>query len=243
MSLSKEELDKTAQEYHQQDILEDKHIEGACQEYSFDWVFGHIDSSDKVLEMGYGDGLFSKALQDRKINFSLLEGAASLVQSAKSLYPQISVYHELFEEFAPSEKFDLILATHVLEHVDDPVALLQRMKSWIQPNGRILIIVPNQESIHRRLAVIMGLQPQLDTLGKRDLLVGHQRVYSLQTLEEDLTQAGFQVMDRTGFFLKTLPNSMMKEYSPELIQALNVISSELPPQWLANIGVLATLTT
>ena len=89
----------------------------------------------------------------------------------------------------------------------------------------------------------MGLQPQLDTLGKRDLLVGHQRVYSLQTLEEDLNHAGFQVINRTGFFLKTLPNSMMKEYSPELIQALNVISSEIPPQWLANIGVLATLTT
>lgn len=243
MSISKEELNTIAQSYHQQDVLEDKHIEGACQEYSFHWVFAHIKQSDKVLEMGYGDGLFSAALHQRKIQFDLLEGAETLVREAQSKYPSISVYHDLFETFTPIKKYDVVLATHVLEHVDDPINLLKHIRTWLNPDGKIIVIVPNKESIHRRLAVRMGLQPALDTLGQRDLLVGHQRVYSLGTLQSDLESAGYQVESKTGFFLKTLPNSMMKDYSPELIQALNDISEEIPAEWLANIGILARMSS
>lgn len=243
MSISKEELNTIAQTYHQQDILEDKHIEGACQEYSFHWVFNHILPSNRVLEMGYGDGLFSAALHQRKIQFALIEGAETLVQEAQSRYPDVSVYHDLFESFTPIEKYDIVLATHVLEHVDDPIALLKHIRTWLNPGGKIIVIVPNKESIHRRLAVRMGLQAKLDTLGQRDLLVGHQRVYSLSTLQSDLESAGFRVEDKTGFFLKTLPNSMMKEYSPELIKALNEISEEMPAEWLANIGILARISS
>ena len=92
------------------------------------------------------------------------------------------------------------------------------------------------------LAVIMGLQPELDTLGARDRLVGHQRVYSLKTLEEDVLKAGLEVTETNGFFLKVLPNSMMLQYSNELISALNNISPSLPKNILANIGLVAQNT-
>jgi len=48
---------------------------------------------------------------------------------------------------------------HVLEHVDDPVAVLRLVKSWLKPGGRVLAAVPNARSIHRQAAVIMGLLP------------------------------------------------------------------------------------
>ena len=241
MSVTREELDKTAQEYHLQDVLEDKHIEGACQEYSFTWVFDRLKPHQHVLEMGYGDGLFSAALHNRNISFSIVEGALSLVQEVQKRYPEVKIYHELFEAFTPAEQYDVILATHVLEHVDEPVTLLKSMKAWLKPGGKIIVIVPNKDSIHRRLAVKMGLQPRLDTLGQRDLLVGHQRVYGLDTLRQDLEEAGYCVNQQTGFFLKVLPNSMMKGYSPELIKALNEISEDLAPDLLANIGVEASI--
>jgi 2-polyprenyl-3-methyl-5-hydroxy-6-metoxy-1,4-benzoquinol methylase len=156
MSVTREELDKTAQEYHLQDVLEDKHIEGACQEYSFTWVFDRLKPHQHVLEMGYGDGLFSAALHNRNISFSIVEGALSLVQEVQKRYPEVKIYHELFEAFTPAEQYDVILATHVLEHVDEPVALLKSMKAWLKPGGKIIVIVPNKDSIHRRLAVKMG---------------------------------------------------------------------------------------
>jgi hypothetical protein len=104
-----------------------------------------------------------------------------------------------------------------------------------------VVVVPNRDSLHRQLAVAMGLQPALDTLSARDHLVGHQRVYDFLTLEQHLRGAGFEVIERRGFFLKTLPNGMMLDHSPALIRALNTVGDSLPPHLMANIAVRALL--
>jgi hypothetical protein len=84
----------------------------------------------------------------------------------------------------------------------------------------------------------MNLQKKLDSLSSRDLLVGHQRVYSFNTLTSDIEKAGLQILEKKGFFLKVLPNSMMLDYSKDLINALNTISEKIPDHLLANIGVI-----
>ncbi|HZF81622.1 MAG TPA: hypothetical protein VEZ89_17730, partial [Rubrivivax sp.] len=60
-------------------------------------------------------------------------------------------------------------------------------------------------------------------------------------LEEHLRAAGFEPIERRGFFLKTLPNSMMLDHSPELIWALNHIGDELPVEMQANLAVRARI--
>jgi 2-polyprenyl-3-methyl-5-hydroxy-6-metoxy-1,4-benzoquinol methylase len=242
MSVTKDELNKIAEEYHSQDLMQDKFIEDECQFYTYNWVFSHLAGYQTVLEMGYGEGNFTHELVARGFKPTVIDGSGLLLEKAKEMYGEkIETGHALFEEYAPEKKFDCVLATHVLEHVDDPVALLLEMKKWIHDKGKIIIIVPNKESIHRQLAVLMKLQPELDTLGARDKLVGHQRVYSLDTLEKDVQAAGLKVSETAGFFLKTLPNSMMLQYSPELIKALNEISPLLPKNLMANIGLIAQI--
>lgn len=241
MGTTKEELNRIAKEYHDKDVLNDKFIEDECQFYTYNWVFEKIKDCKTVLEMGFGEGNFTDELIKKGFKPTVLDGSNTLLEKAKRIYGnKIEIAHDLFEEFTPKRKFDCILCTHVLEHVDTPVQLLKNMQNWITKNGIIIIIVPNKESIHRQLAVLMGLQPQLDTLGDRDKLVGHQRVYSLDTLTRDIIEAGFKISDTNGFFLKALPNSMMLSYSKELINAMNEISPILPKHLLANIGVIAT---
>ena len=83
----------------------------------------------------------------------------------------------------------------------------------------------------------MGLQPTLDTLSARDHLVGHRRVYGLDTLRADLAGAGFRVDDEFGYFLKTraqlddarLPRPAARGAERDLRRA--------PAPLLANIGI------
>jgi len=240
MPTTKQDLDKIANDYHSSDAMQDKHIEDICQWHTYDWVLKHIGRSRSILEMGYGEGNFTAVLSKLRRRLTVLEGSPLLVEKARAIYGQrVQFECALFEEFWPKESFDVIVATHVLEHVDDPVALLRLMKTWLKPSGRIIIIVPNSESIHRRLAVMMKLQPKLDTLGARDHLVGHQRVYSMAALRRDVRRAGCRPVAEEGFFLKVLPNSMMLGFSKELIEALNAISPELPDELLGNIGLVA----
>jgi 2-polyprenyl-3-methyl-5-hydroxy-6-metoxy-1,4-benzoquinol methylase len=147
----------------------------------------------------------------------------------------------MFEAFTPAEPYDAVLALHVVEHVDDPVPLMRHLAGWLRPGGRLIVVVPNAESLHRQLAVRMGLQPTLDTLSARDHLVGHRRVYALAGLRAELATAGLTVHHEFGYFLKTVPNGMMLDWPVELLEALNGISDDLPPALLANIGVVARL--
>ncbi|MBE8158820.1 MAG: class I SAM-dependent methyltransferase [Betaproteobacteria bacterium] len=241
MAPTKKELNKIALDYHGQDAMRDKFIEDLAQQYTFGWVFAQMAGCKTVLELGYGEGNFTKALVERGYTPEVLDGSDILLKKAQAVHGEkITVKCELFENFSPEEQYDCVLATHVLEHADAPVALLKRIKTWLAPGGKIIIIVPNKESIHRRLAVLMGLQPALDTLGERDNLVGHRRVYSLETLQKDAQAAGLAAVDSAGFFLKTIPNSMMLGYSRELLAALNEISPALPKNLLANIGMVCT---
>jgi len=239
MSLTKQDLDFIAKQYHENDTISDKFIEDICQFNTYEWVFNHLKSNSNILELGFGEGNFTEELVKRNYNPTILDGSEILLEKAKLKFRNlVKTEHALFEEFNPQTNYDAILATHVLEHVDDPVLLLERMRNWLSPNGIIIIIVPNCESIHRQLAVIMGLQSSLDTLGERDKLVGHQRVYSFDTLESDIIKAGYNILDKKGFFLKVLPNSMMLNFNPKLIEALNQISNILPNNLLGNIGIV-----
>jgi 2-polyprenyl-3-methyl-5-hydroxy-6-metoxy-1,4-benzoquinol methylase len=239
MSLTKQDLDFIAKQYHENDTINDKFIEDICQFNTYEWVFNHLKSNSKILELGFGEGNFTEELVKRNYNPTILDGSEILLEKAKLKFKNlVKTEHALFEEFNPQTNYDAILATHVLEHVDDPVLLLERMRNWLSPNGIIIIIVPNCESIHRQLAVIMELQSNLDTLGERDKLVGHQRVYSFDTLESDIVKAGYNILDKKGFFLKVLPNSMMLNFNPKLIEALNQISNILPNNLLGNIGIV-----
>jgi 2-polyprenyl-3-methyl-5-hydroxy-6-metoxy-1,4-benzoquinol methylase len=242
MALTKGELNKIALEYHDKDPMGDKFIEDSCQFYTYDWVFQQISECQSVLELGYGEGNFTAELINRNFIPTVIDGSDILLKEAKKLHgDKINVECCLFEEYDPIQKFDCILATHVLEHVDNPVHLLKKMKGWLNKNGKIIVIVPNKESIHRQLSVIMGLQKHLDSLSKRDLLVGHQRVYSIDTLSNDFIEAGILIQEKSGFFLKVLPNSMMLNYSKDLINALNLISNNVPPNLLANIAITGTV--
>jgi 2-polyprenyl-3-methyl-5-hydroxy-6-metoxy-1,4-benzoquinol methylase len=240
VSTSQESLEEIAHNYHLSESVPDLFIENICQRHSLAWLLSRLSPGGRVLELGYGDGIVTGELIRKGHAVTLIEGSRSLAEKAAREHgSRLTVRHSLFEAFRTGDAFDSVVATHVLEHVADPVDLLRRIRGWLAPDGKAVIVVPNRESLHRRLAVEMGLQPELDTLGERDRLVGHRRVYSLETLRRDVEEAGLEVTDEHGFFLKVLPNSMMLGFSPALIEALNVVGDLLPARFLANLGVVA----
>ncbi len=233
------ELDIIAQNYHLNENIPDKFIEDICQEYCCNWLESLIDEDNlNVLELGYGEGITSSILSKKTKNYTILEGSSHLTEVINKKYPDINVINTLFEDYETNEKYDRVFALHVFEHVDDSVSLARYMKQWLTDDGKMIIIVPNKESVHRRLALDMGLIPTLDALSERDKLVGHQKVYSLSELKKDFEDAGYEIIEEKGFFLKTLPNSMMLDYSKELIYSLNKCSENISPELTANIAII-----
>ena len=239
--LTTETLDGFARAYYLAPDIADHRIENRMQMDGAARIVGLIPPGARVLELGTGDGLLTAALVGAGVDVELLEGSALLCGRARAAHPGLVVHEAMFETFSAAGQYDVVLALHVLEHVDDPVALLRRVVTWLRPGGIAVLVVPNRQSIHRRVALQMGLIGRLDELSARDHLVGHLRVYDLVGLEADASAAGLVPRARFGAFLKVLPNSMMLGHPDALLTAIDAVSAELPPELLANIGLVAAV--
>ena len=62
-----------------------------------------------------------------------------------------------FENYKSENKYDVILANHVLEHVNSPSKVLNYIKLFLKDEGKVFITVPNANSLHRLIGVEMGL--------------------------------------------------------------------------------------
>ena len=234
-------LENIAENYHLRDEYPDKFIEQACQAHICKWLKRCIEKGDDVLELGYGDGYTTEQLKSVGKSYTVVEGSKKLFDKLKLNHPEVNSEFSLFEQFIPSKKFDKVLALHVFEHVNDPNQILEKTKNWMSKNSELIIVVPNSESIHRRLALRMGLIKSTKELSERDKLVGHRRVYDFQSLKRLVLSSGLNIIEENGFFLKAIPNSMMVNFPKNIINALNEISDEMPPSLAANIAVRARL--
>lgn len=230
-------LDDYADTYYLNDAVDDIDIEELAQRHSIPAIAGSVAGCERVLEMGYGTGLITTELLRAGISVDVLEGSPVLAGHARERHPGLVVHVDMFESFVPDVPYDAVLALHVLEHVDDPVALLGHLSRWLHPSGVLTVVTPNAQSIHRQLAVRMGLHERLDDLSPRDHLVGHQRVYDLDRLHADLRAGGFEPEHDFGYFVKPLSNGQMLDWPPDVLEGLNRLSDVVPPWLLANIGV------
>lgn len=242
MNISHDILDRFAESYYLNPSIATIQLEELAQKLAMHNIIAGIGNSETVLSMGFGTGLVTSELLKAGIHHEVVEGSRLLCEAAKQRHRELVIHYELFESFIPETPYDCILALHVIEHVENPQKMLKRIRSWLVPNGRVIVVAPNCESLHRRIAVLMGLHTELDFLGPSDHLMGHQRVYSLTRLREEVAGVGFNINQEFGYLLKTVPNSIMSMYSPEMVRALNTISEEFPPNMLANIGLVASKT-
>jgi 2-polyprenyl-3-methyl-5-hydroxy-6-metoxy-1,4-benzoquinol methylase len=174
-------------------------------------------------------------------DLTLVEGSETFCHLLKQHWPSAHVVRALFEDYSPGRTFDNIVLGHVLEHVTDPVAILNRTRDWLAPGGRILASVPNSRSLHRQAGVIMGLLPAEDALNETDLHHGHRRVYSPELFRNHFLQAGFQIDIFGGYWLKPVSNSQLTQsWNPEMLQAFMQLG-ERYPDIAAEIYLVASL--
>jgi 2-polyprenyl-3-methyl-5-hydroxy-6-metoxy-1,4-benzoquinol methylase len=182
-----------------------------------------------VLEMGCGGGTTTQMLSRLFPDLHVVDGSRRCLQLASARVPSSVQFHcSAFETFSPSVRYDSIVMTHILEHVDNAVEILRCARRWLKNGGTLHIIVPNANSLHRRIGVAMGLLPTVDSLNERDASLGHLRVYTMEKLNRDLVNANLKVLHQEGILLKILNNAQMEKLDPKLVEALFALSHELP---------------
>lgn len=185
--------------------------------YSFDFDVMHpfmvrsftpFFREGNCLELGSFKGEFTKRLLPFFDDITCVEASDEAIEEAKrQLGNKIEYFNNLFQDVALPTKYDNIILTHVLEHLDDPVALLRRINGeWLSDLGRLFLVCPNANAPSRQIAVKMGLISHNNAVTTAEAAHGHRITYALDTLERDARGGGLQVVHRSGIFFKALAN-------------------------------------
>ncbi|MGE8546976.1 MAG: class I SAM-dependent methyltransferase [Alcaligenes sp.] len=214
-------------------------VNRAMVEYSFR-IARRFVQGRSILEMGPAEGVMTELLVQLGKELTVVEGSQLFCDDLAARFPGIHVEHALFEEFEPRQAFDTIVLGHVLEHVQDPVAILSRVREWLTPEGRVFAAVPNARSLHRQAAVMMGLLAQEDQLNDTDRHHGHRRVFNPESFRSAFTQAGLKVDYFGGYWIKPVSNSQIEAtWTPQMVEAFMALG-ERYPDIAAEIYVVAS---
>jgi N-acetylglutamate synthase-like GNAT family acetyltransferase len=183
--------------------------------FDFDVIHHYMIESFKnhfvegnCLELGSFKGDFTKRLIPYFNDITCVEASDEAIEVCKQkLDHNITYFNSLFETVELPKKYDNIVLTHVLEHIDDPVGLLARIKNeWLSEKGKLFLVCPNANAPSRQIAVKMGLITHNSAITSAEAEHGHRITYSLDTLERDARAGGLNVIYRSGIFFKALAN-------------------------------------
>lgn len=114
----------------------------------YDFLCEVLDATkpQAVLDVGCGTGDFLTIPLARtfpEIQFDGIDSDKGTVEYARKKNDLRNLKFILQEEFVSARRYDLVVISEVLEHVEDPVEFMRFYRSLLTPEGKIVLTIPN----------------------------------------------------------------------------------------------------
>jgi SAM-dependent methyltransferase len=186
-----------------------------------------VKPSGRLLDYGAGAGGFARFMAGRGFESVGLE-PYSLGTTLEEKNLKL-VRAPLDSVKASLGTFDVITMWHVLEHLEQPVPLLEALKSMLKPGGALVVSVPNFSSWQS--VVFRGGWFHLDP--PRHLLQ-----FEPDTLESCLARAGFRVTKEVPFLPEYGTSGWIQSTLNQVLPHKNFLY-----EWVKDRGALASMST
>jgi SAM-dependent methyltransferase len=107
----------------------------------------YIKRGDRILDAGAGGGEVVYVLRALGFDASGLEPDEHYARHAREALGAPVTTGFVQDAAFPAGSFDVVTMYHALEHVEDPAAILSRLREWMVDQGVLLIEVPNVEAV------------------------------------------------------------------------------------------------
>ena len=105
--------------------------------------FGPEVTFDRVVEVGSGGGQHFPFVRHRFDEYIMTDASEAMLDIARAAHQRSGVSFERSDPAAlhfPDRSFDRLIATHVLEHMERPHAVLREWERVLKPGGRVLAV-------------------------------------------------------------------------------------------------------
>lgn len=139
--------------------------------------FGDGKTDIRLLDVGAGLGVFPYAVKQHGWQCTAIDPDARAVAHIKERVG-IDALAGDFMGFKGEGNFDIVTFNKVLEHVDDPVAMLRHATAFLAPRGFIYVELPDGEMAAREGA------------GREEFFIEHLHVFSFVSMGMLAARAG-----------------------------------------------------
>jgi 2-polyprenyl-3-methyl-5-hydroxy-6-metoxy-1,4-benzoquinol methylase len=139
--------------------------------------------NNRVLEIGCATGALLEYLAARGWDVSGVEISAPQAEYAARVRGLSVSPLPLEENRFPAGRFSLVIASHLIEHLNDPSQFVREVSRIIMPGGVFLVTTPNRD----------GLQARIFGSSWRSVIFDHLYLFSRKTLSSLLIQAEFEI--------------------------------------------------
>lgn len=160
-----------------------------------DAVCIHLMPVSKILEIGAGTGALCIRLKDEGYNI-----IASGIESDTFRLPGVEYHCIDLNQDIPKEHweaYDGVVASEVIEHLENPFDFFRKIYMMLRPNGFAFITTPNILSVLDRLIFFSSGNYYLFSPKDFDEM-GHQLILPFWLLKKAAEEAGLRVRDLRG---------------------------------------------
>jgi len=152
-----------------------------------------VGSQKRVLDVGCFDGFVGERLIKNGNEVCGLDISEPAVKKAqeRGIKAQVANVEEPWP-FA-EQQFDVVFAGEIIEHLFDTDKFLQQAKRVLKTNGFLILTTPNLASLGRRLFLLFGKNPLIET-GCLDARAGHIRYFVKESLTALLKHRNFEII-------------------------------------------------
>ncbi|MCW2968385.1 MAG: Methyltransferase type 12 [Solirubrobacteraceae bacterium] len=192
-----------------------------------------------VLELGCATGLMTTQLAgDGRAVVAVDRSPEYLARATDRRLPGVRLLDADIEDLDELGCFDHVVIANVLHEVGDPGRLLTRVRELhLAPGGQVHVSLQNPASLHRIVALEMGLLSSLTELSDRGTAFGTQRLFWADEVAALAATAGLAEIDREGVFLKPLANAQMAGLGADALAGFELAARHLPAHGAINLLV------
>lgn len=194
--------------------------------------------ADRVLELGCATGAMTEFFAREERCVVAVDRSAGYLKTARTRgLPKVEwVEADLDEPLPVPGRHAHVVLANVLHELDDPGRLLRAVRTdHLAPGGLLHISLQNPRSLHRLVALEMGLINDLMTISANGLRYATRRLFDIDDVVALAADAGLELAHREGVMLKPLPNDAMADLSPDLLAGFIAAARHLPDHCAMNL--------
>jgi 2-polyprenyl-3-methyl-5-hydroxy-6-metoxy-1,4-benzoquinol methylase len=192
------------------------------------WVLEGVDRAaaggmiDEMLNVGCGEGDLDRALKQRCRKLVAVDINADDVEHARSINTDVDgleyAVQDALHLTLKSDHFDVVVCLEVIEHVEDPRALVHELARVVKPGGTVIITCPSAEFPVTYDPINWALATKGKHLGFGAYGYGHSWLVRMDELEAWIAAAGLEIVHRDR--LSKALAGLFECYWPGLLQRL-----------------------